>query len=89
MQALMRREFTLMKRHLVVYKAKVYQCIFIGLVAATLFHIHPISANDGQEIGGFLFFATLNMLFNGIANLSMTVGLAVFHLYNQVLTTVL
>ena len=76
----MRREFTLMKRHLVVYKAKVYQCIFIGLVAATLFlrtHIHPVSPTDGQEIGGFLFFATLNMLFNGIANLSMTVGMAI------------
>ena len=77
MQALMRRELTLTMRHLVIYKAKVYQCIFMGLIAATLYlrtHIHPISPNDGQEIAGFLFFSTLNMLFNGIANLSMTVS---------------
>ena len=67
-----------MKRNLVVYKAKVLQVAVMALVAATLFlrtHIHPISPNDGQEIAGFLFFATLVMLFNGIANLSMTVRL--------------
>ncbi|DBB15923.1 TPA: hypothetical protein ACH3X3_003297 [Trebouxia sp. C0006] len=77
MKALMRREFLLMKRNLVVYKAKVLQVVFMALVTATLFlrtHIHPVSPNDGQEIAGFLFFATLTMLFNGLANLSMTVA---------------
>lgn len=72
----MRRELILMKRNLVVYKAKVLQVIVIGLVTATLYlrtHIHPVSPKDGSEIAGFLFFSTLVMLFNGLANLSMTV----------------
>ena len=72
----MRRELTLMKRNLVVYRAKVTQVAVMALVAATLYlrtHIHPISPNDGQEIAGYLFFSTLVMLFNGIAELSMTV----------------
>ena len=76
LKALMRREFVLVKRNLVLYKMKVIQVLVLGLVAATLFlrkHIHPISPNDGQEIAGFLFFSTLAMLFNGIADLSMTV----------------
>lgn len=75
--ALMRREVTLMTRNLVVFRAKVMQVAVIALVAATLYlrtHIHPISPNDGQEIAGFLFFSTLVMLFNGIAELSMTVS---------------
>ena len=61
-----------------LYKMKVIQVFVLGLIAATLFlrtHIHPISPNDGQEIEGFLFFSTLVMLFNGIADLSMTVCL--------------
>ena len=71
------REFTLIKRTIVVYKAKTLQVVVTALVAATLFlrtHIHPISPNDGQEIAGYCFFATLVMLFNGIAELSMTVS---------------
>lgn len=76
-KALMWREFTLIKRTIVVYKAKTLQVVVVALVAATLFlrtHIHPISPNDGQEIAGFCFFATLVMLFNGIAELSMSVS---------------
>ena len=76
MLALGRREFTLMMRNFVVYKAKTIQVAVMGLMAATLFlrtHIHPISPNDGQEIAGFLYFATLMMLFNGIAELTLTV----------------
>lgn len=76
-KALMWREFTLIKRTFVVYKAKTLQVVIVALVAATLFlrtHIHPISPNDGQEIAGFCFFATLVMLFNGIAELSMSVS---------------
>ncbi|KAL0018676.1 hypothetical protein WJX77_002041 [Trebouxia sp. C0004] len=75
--ALGRRELTLFMRHFVVYKAKVIQVGVMGLIAATLFlrtHIHPISPNDGQEIGGFLYFSTLIMLFNGLAELTLTVA---------------
>ena len=76
MLALGRRELTLVMRSFVVYKAKTIQVAVMGLIAATLFlrtHIHPISPNDGQEIAGFLYFATLIMLFNGIAELTLTV----------------
>ena len=74
----MNREFTLIKRTIVVYKAKSFQIFIMGLCAATLFlrtHIHPISPNDGQEIAGFTFFGLLVILFNGIAEMSMAVSL--------------
>lgn len=76
MLALGRRELTLVMRNFVVYKAKTIQVAVLGLISATLFlrtHIHPISPNDGQEIAGFLYFSTLIMLFNGIAELTLTV----------------
>lgn len=76
MLALARREFTLVMRNFVVYKAKTIQVAVMGLISATLFlrtHIHPISPNDGQEIAGFLYFSTLIMLFNGVAELTLTV----------------
>lgn len=76
MLALGRREFTLVMRNFVVYKAKTIQVAVMGLISATLFlrtHIHPISPGDGQEIAGFLYFSTLIMLFNGIAELTLTV----------------
>lgn len=50
--------------------------LFLALVTATLYlstHSHPVSPNDGQEIAGFLFFANLTMLCNGLANVLMTV----------------
>ena len=75
--ALSRRELTLFMRNFVVYKAKVLQVGVMALIASTLFlrtHIHPINPDDGQEIGGFLYFSTLMMLFNGIAELTMTVS---------------
>ena len=76
-KALMYREFTLIKRTIVVYKAKSFQIFFMGFCAATLFlrtHVHPVSPNDGQEIAGFTFFGLLVILFNGIAEMSMAVS---------------
>ena len=75
--ACMRREAILQMRTLVVIRAKVMQVGVMALVAATLYlrtHIHPIGPNDGQEIAGFLFYSTIQMLFNGIAFLSITVS---------------
>ncbi len=75
-KALMNREFLLIRRTIVVYKAKSVQIFVMGLCAATLFlrtHVHPISPNDGQEIAGFTFFGLLVILFNGIAEMSMAV----------------
>lgn len=74
----MQREFTLIKRTIVVYKAKSFQILVMGLIAATLFlrtHVHPISPNDGSEIAGFTFFGLLVILFNGIAEMSMAVSI--------------
>lgn len=71
------REFTLIKRTIVVYKAKSFQIFFMGFCAATLFlrtHVHPVTPNDGQEIAGFTFFGLLVILFNGIAEMSMAVS---------------
>ena len=75
----MNREFLLIKRTIVVYKAKSFQIFVMGLFAATLFlrtHVHPISPNDGQEIAGFTFFGLLVILFNGIAEMSMAVSIS-------------
>ena len=78
-KALMWRELTLIQRTFVIYKAKTLQVVITSIVAATLFlrtHIHPVSPTDGQEIAGYIFFATLVMLFNGIAELSQSVSFA-------------
>ena len=86
-KALMWREFTLIQRTFVIYKAKTVQVIVTALVAATLFlrtHIHPVSPQDGQEIAGYCFFATLVMLFNGIAELSQSVSLVIAELSQSV-----
>jgi len=71
-KALMTREFTLIKRTIVLYKAKSFQIFVLGICAATLFlrtHVHPVSPNDGQEIAGFTFFGLLVIMVNGIAEM--------------------
>ncbi|KAL0021570.1 hypothetical protein WJX77_010078 [Trebouxia sp. C0004] len=75
-KALMTREFTLIKRTIVLYKAKSFQILVLGICAATLFlrtHVHPVSPNDGQEIAGFTFFGLLVIMVNGIAEMAMAV----------------
>jgi len=78
-KALMTREFTLIKRTIVLYKAKSFQIFVLGICAATLFlrtHVHPVSPNDGQEIAGFTFFGLLVIMVNGIAEMAMAVSLS-------------
>ena len=78
-KALMTREFTLIKRTIVMYKAKSFQIFVLGICAATLFlrtHVHPISPNDGQEIAGFTFFGLLVIMVNGIAEMAMAVSIS-------------
>lgn len=75
----MTREFLLIKRTLIIYKAKAVQIAVLGICAATLFlrtHVHPVSPNDGQEIAGFTFFALLVIMVNGIPEMAMAVSLA-------------
>eukprot|EP00891_Asterochloris_glomerata_P009650 jgi/Astpho2/9650/Aster-03918 len=82
-KALMRREVILVQRTLFIYYFKTSQVVIMALISATLYlrtHIHPVSPQDGNEILGYLFFTMLIMLFNGIAEMSMTVErLSVFH----------
>lgn len=76
-KALMAREFTLIKRTMILYKAKSFQIFVLGICAATLFlrtHVHPVSPNDGQEIAGFTFFGLLVIMVNGIAEMAMAVS---------------
>lgn len=76
-KALMTREFTLIKRTMIMYKAKSFQIFVLGICAATLFlrtHVHPVSPNDGQEIAGFTFFGLLVIMVNGIAEMAMAVS---------------
>lgn len=73
----MAREFTLIKRTMILYKAKSFQIFVLGICAATLFlrtHVHPVSPNDGQEIAGFTFFGLLVIMVNGIAEMAMAVS---------------
>ncbi|KAL3141609.1 hypothetical protein ABBQ32_004850 [Trebouxia sp. C0010 RCD-2024] len=75
-KALMTREFTLIKRTMIMYKAKSFQIFVLGLCAATLFlrtHVRPVSPQDGQEIAGFTFFGLLVIMVNGIAEMAMAV----------------
>ena len=72
----MTREFLLIKRTMIIYKAKSFQIFVLGLCAAPLClrtHVHPVSPNDGQEIAGFTFFALLVIMVNGIAEMAMAV----------------
>lgn len=76
-KALMTREFTLIKRTMIMYKAKSFQIFVLGLCAATLFlrtHVRPVSPEDGQEIAGFTFFGLLVIMVNGIAEMAMAVS---------------
>lgn len=78
----MTREFTLIKRTMILYKAKSFQIFVLGICAATLFlrtHVHHVSPNDGQEIAGFTFFGLLVIMVNGIAEMAMAVR-TLFHL---------
>ena len=76
-KALMTREFTLIKRTMIMYKAKSFQIFVLGVCAATLFlrtHVRPVSPKDGQEIAGFTFFGLLVIMVNGIAEMAMAVS---------------
>ena len=55
------------------------QATFTSVICATLFlrtHISPDGINNAHLYAGFLFFATLQMFFNGIAEMTFTVSCA-------------
>ncbi|KAG9459397.1 hypothetical protein H6P81_003905 [Aristolochia fimbriata] len=76
LKACFAREWLLMKRSSFVYVFKMFQLIVIALVAMTVFfrtEMHHRSEEDGQLFMGALFFAMLTLLFNGFAEMAMSV----------------
>ncbi|KAI5435510.1 Vacuolar cation/proton exchanger 3 [Lathyrus oleraceus] len=71
------REYLLMKRNSFVYIFKICQLIFMATVTMTLFlrtEMHRESLNDGGVYAGAIFFAVVMIMFNGMAELSMTIA---------------
>uniref|UniRef100_A0A2N9I0X4 ABC-2 type transporter transmembrane domain-containing protein n=1 Tax=Fagus sylvatica TaxID=28930 RepID=A0A2N9I0X4_FAGSY len=83
LKACFSREFLLMKRNSFVYIFKLSQLTIMAVIASTLFlrtKMHHDSVNDGGIYAGALFFSVVINLFNGMAELSMTIArLPVFY----------
>ncbi|KAK9232141.1 hypothetical protein WN943_022384 [Citrus x changshan-huyou] len=77
------RELLLMKRNSFVYIFKLTQISSVALAFMTLFFrtkMHKHSLTDGGIYAGALFFATAMVMFNGLAEISMTIAkLPVFY----------
>ncbi|KAL2933657.1 ABC transporter G family member 39 [Bienertia sinuspersici] len=70
------REWLLMKRNSFVYIFKTTQITIMSLVTMTVFlrtTMHQKTITDGGKYLGALFFSLINIMFNGFAELSMTV----------------
>ncbi|CAN1121694.1 ABC transporter G family member 40 [Linum perenne] len=77
------REFLLMKRNSFVYVFKLTQLFIMAVLAMTVFfrtEMHRDSVEDGGIFVGALFFTLTMIMFNGMAELSMTIAkLPVFY----------
>ncbi|KAL1552517.1 transcription factor [Salvia divinorum] len=70
------REYLLMKRNSFVYFFKLFQITVISLVSMTVFFRTEMSKDteaDGGVYTGALFFAVIMVMFNGMADLAMTI----------------
>ncbi|PKA58251.1 ABC transporter G family member 39 [Apostasia shenzhenica] len=70
------REWLLMKRNSFIYIFKTTQLTILAVVTTTLFlriNMHHETIGDGGKYFGALFFGLLNMMFNGMAELPMTI----------------
>ncbi|XP_058209589.1 ABC transporter G family member 34-like isoform X7 [Rhododendron vialii] len=76
------REWLLMKRNIFVHIFKITQITIMSLIALTVFLRTKMPSGtllDGGKFFGALFFSLINVMFNGMAELAMTVlGLPVF-----------
>ncbi|XP_056691012.1 pleiotropic drug resistance protein 1 isoform X2 [Spinacia oleracea] len=83
LKACMSREALLMKRNQFIYVFKAFQLILTALVTATVFlrsHMHKRNVQDGMIYMGALFFAQIQILFNGFAEMALAiVKLPVFY----------
>ncbi|KAJ7962916.1 Pleiotropic drug resistance ABC transporter [Quillaja saponaria] len=77
------REYLLMKRNSFVYIFKLSQLIIMAFIAMTIFfrtEMHRDSVTNGGIYVGALFFTVIMIMFNGMAELSMTIAkLPVFY----------
>ncbi|KAK9812481.1 hypothetical protein WJX73_003351 [Symbiochloris irregularis] len=70
------REWLLIRRTAFLYVFKTAQVVIMGLIAATLWlrtQLHPRQLGDATRYAGFLFFTIIILIFNGIAEMSITV----------------
>ncbi|KAH6796479.1 pleiotropic drug resistance 6 [Perilla frutescens var. hirtella] len=70
------REWLLMKRNSFIYIFKTVQITFMSLIALTVFFRTEMpygKLTDGGKYFGALFFSLLNLMFNGVAELALTV----------------
>ncbi|KAJ0007311.1 hypothetical protein Pint_29980 [Pistacia integerrima] len=83
LKACISRELLLMKRNSFVYMFKLIQLITMATVGMTLFFrtkMHRESVTDGVIYTGAMFFSLVTIMFNGMADISMTiVKLPVFY----------
>ncbi|KAG6487497.1 pleiotropic drug resistance protein 2-like [Zingiber officinale] len=76
LKACLSREWLLMKRNSFVYIFKTTQITTLSLIAMTVFlrtKMHHETIPDGNKFYGALFFTLTNVMFNGMAELVMTV----------------
>ncbi|XP_031474141.1 pleiotropic drug resistance protein 1-like [Nymphaea colorata] len=72
------RELLLMKRNSFVYIFKMMQLIVLAFITMTLFlrtKMHRNTINDGGIYLGALFFGLITIMFNGFAELSLTIAI--------------
>ncbi|MQM18023.1 hypothetical protein Taro_051006 [Colocasia esculenta] len=76
LKACIDREFLLMKRNSFVYIFRTFQLLVLSFVAMTIFlrtEMHRNSVADGTVFLGVLFFSIVMVMFNGLAELTMTI----------------
>ncbi|KAJ4718245.1 Pleiotropic drug resistance ABC transporter [Melia azedarach] len=83
LKACISRELLLMKRNSFVYIFKLFQLTIMAVISTTLFlrtEMHKDSVIDGVIYTGALFFTVIMVMFNGMAEISMTIAkLPVFY----------
>ncbi|KAK1298161.1 Pleiotropic drug resistance protein 3 [Acorus calamus] len=76
LRALIWREYLLMKRNSFVYIFKLFQLIVVAFISMTVFfrtNMHHDSVTNGGIYMGAMFFAIITVMFNGFAELAMTI----------------
>ncbi|KAH9617937.1 hypothetical protein KSS87_004826 [Heliosperma pusillum] len=76
LKACFSREWLLMKRNSFLYVFKTTQITIMSLITMTVFlrtTMHHKTVADGGKFYGALFFSLINVMFNGMAELAMTV----------------